>query len=71
MAESAYSEFLAAVIDANVSGSEVPRATRVIAVIESGIPQTQPSMEAHSPTIAVIAPINERAAIKAGHPPPH
>lgn len=37
-AESAYSLDYAAVILAKVSGSEVPRATRVIAVTESGIP---------------------------------
>lgn len=71
MAESAYCELLAAVIDANVSGSEVPRATKVMAVTESGIPTTQPSMEAHSPTIAVTAPMKVRAAQKAGHPPHH
>lgn len=70
-AESAYSEDLAAVILANVSGSEVPRATRVIAVTESGIPHTHPSIEAQSPTIAVTPPIKVSATMNAGHPPPH
>lgn len=70
IAESANSEDLQAVILANVSGKEVPKATNVIAVIEFGIPMTQPIYEATSPTIAVTPPMNERAIPKAGHPPP-
>jgi hypothetical protein len=42
MAESAESDYLAAVILAKVSGRDVPRATRVIAVISSLIPSTHP-----------------------------
>ena len=38
IAESAYWEDLAAAIDAKVSGRDVPRATRLIAVIESSMP---------------------------------
>ena len=69
-AESAVGNYLAAVILANVSGREVPRATKVIAVMESSIPQTQPRREATSPTTAVTAPMKERATRNAGHPPP-
>jgi len=57
IAESAYSEDLAAVILANVSGREVPRATRVMAVTDSSIPTTQPKSSAIYPTTAVTAPI--------------
>ena len=70
MAESAYVDYLQAVILANVSGNEVPKATKVIAVIEFGSPIAQPIYDATSPTIAVTPPINERATPKAGHPPP-
>ena len=41
--ESAYSDCWAAAILAKVSGSDVPRATIVMAVTESGIPSLQPS----------------------------
>ena len=70
IAESANSDYLQAVILANVSGKEVPKATNVIAVIEFGIPITQPIYVATSPTMAVTPPMNERATQKAGHPPP-
>ena len=46
-AESACSDYLHAVILAKVSGSEVPRATKVIAVVAFGIPSTQPTISAH------------------------
>lgn len=69
-AESAYFEFYAAAILANVSGREVPRATNVIAVTESRIPITHPSIDATSPTTAVTDPINANAVINAGHPLP-
>jgi len=65
-AESAESEVLQAVILANVSGKEVPRATRVMAVTESGKPQTHPSIEATAPTIAVTPPMKHKAMTKAG-----
>jgi hypothetical protein len=69
IAASASSEVLAAVILANVSGREVPNATRVIAVIDSFIPSTQPSSDANSPTIAVTKPIKAREAKKLALPP--
>lgn len=71
MAASANSDEVAAVILAKVSGSEVPTATRVIAVTASFKPSTHPRTLATSATIAVIAPIKIRATPKAGHPPPH
>lgn len=71
MAESANSEFLAAVILANVSGREVPTATRVIAVTAGLRPIVQPRTVATSATTAVMVPMKVRAIIKAGHPPPH
>lgn len=57
IAESALSEFLAAVILAKVSGSEVPSATKVIAVMELSIGMTQPSKVANYSTIAVQRPM--------------
>ena len=57
MAESAYSEDLAAVILAKVSGREVPRATIVMAVTDSSMPTTQPKSSASSPTTAVTRPM--------------
>ena len=58
IAESAYSDDLAAVILAKVSGKEVPKATIVIAVIESSIPSSHPRRVANYSTIKVQAPIN-------------
>ena len=68
-AESAYFDVFAAVTLANVSGSEVPKATRVIAVTDGCMPRTQPKMVATSPTIAVITPMKVRATKKVGTPP--
>jgi hypothetical protein len=68
IASSADSEFLAAVIDAKVSGKEVPRATKVIAVIDYLRPMTQPKTVAISPTIAVTTPIIARAIKKQPFP---
>jgi len=68
IAESADSEFLAADMEAKVSGREVPRATRVIAVIESSMFISQPSRVANYSTIAVQSPINRRATKKAAFP---
>mmetsp|Transcript_23021 Transcript_23021/g.40514 ORF Transcript_23021/g.40514 Transcript_23021/m.40514 type:complete len:128 (-) Transcript_23021:621-1004(-) len=67
---SAQSSCRAAVLEANVSGRLVPSATRVIAVISSGIPTQQPSNLAMSPTIAVTHPIIPSAQKKQGQPPP-
>lgn len=69
MAESANSEFKAAVLLANVSGREVPIATSVIAVTDSFKYMLQPRMVAASATIAVINPMNEIATKKAAQPP--
>lgn len=71
MAESAYSDCLAAVILANVSGREVPTATRVIAVTASSRPRVHPSTVATSATTAVMTPIKVSATPNAGHPLPH
>lgn len=68
IAESAVSEFLAAVILANVSGREVPRATRVIAVIESSMFNSHPSKVANYSTIAVQRPMKMRATKNAAFP---
>lgn len=57
IAASAVSALLAAVIEAKVSGKEVPRATNVIAVTESLIPHTHPNISAAYPTITVTPPI--------------
>jgi hypothetical protein len=70
IAESAYSEFLAAVILAKVSGSEVPIETMVIAVMDGSNPITHPRSPATEPTIAVMRPIKVSAIPNAG-PPPH
>lgn len=69
-AESAYSDPCAAVTEAKVSGTEVPRATSVIAVIAGGIERTQPKSSATSPTMAVMAPTKPSAIKNAGKPPP-
>ena len=55
--------------EANVSGSEVPSATKVMAVIASGMPSTQPKREATSPMIAVTTPMATRATTKHSQPP--
>lgn len=68
IASSAVSAFLAAVMDAKVSGKEVPRATKVIAVIEALRPTTHPKTVAISPTTAVTTPIMNKATTK--HPLP-
>ena len=68
IASSAVSEFLAAVIDAKVSGKEVPRATKVMAVIDYFRPITHPKTVAISPTTAVTIPIIARAIKKQPFP---
>ena len=70
IAESANSEFYAAVILANVSGKDVPTATSVMAVTASFRPTTHPSVDATSATMAVIPPMKIKAIMKAGMPPP-
>lgn len=56
-AASAYSDVWAAVLLAKVSGREVPRATKVIAVTDGLSPITHPKMVATSPTNIVTRPI--------------
>lgn len=69
IAESAYSEVFAAVIDAKVSGREVPKATNVIAVTDSLIPITQPRAVAISPIRKVTAPMYINDTTKHPYPP--
>jgi hypothetical protein len=52
-----------------VSGREVPRATRVIAVIESSMPRRQPNISAKLPTTAVTMPIYISAMTNDNLPP--
>lgn len=68
-AESAYFSAWAAAIDAKVSGRDVPRATKVIAVTAGSIPRTHPKRLANSPTTAVTIPMKPRAIQKQAHPP--
>ena len=70
-AASAYSDDLAAVTLAKVSGRDVPIATIVIAVICGLSPITHPITSATSPTTPVIIPMKLSAIMKAGFPPPH
>lgn len=69
IAESAYFSYRAAAIEANVSGREVPKATKVMAVIDGLIPRTHPKRFANSPTTAVTIPMNARDVKKHAHPP--
>lgn len=46
-ASSAYLSYLAAMLDAKVSGIEVPIATNVMAVIGGGMPNTHPISSAN------------------------
>jgi hypothetical protein len=67
-AASAYFSYLAAYILANVSGSDVPKATKVIAVIGGSTPRMHPNRVANFSTIAVTTPIMAREAKKHPHP---
>ena len=69
-AESALLLSLAAVIEAKVSGRDVPMATKVMAVTPGLRPMTQPIAPATSPTTIVRMPIKAIAARKHGRPPP-
>ena len=68
IAESAYSDSSAACLLAKVSGSDVPKATNVIAVAAGFIPNMHPNKLAYSPTTAVTSPININATTNANHP---
>lgn len=67
-ASSALSCCLAAVILANVSGKDVPRATTVMAATDSLIPMQHPNTVATSPTTNVTNPIYARDVTKHGPP---
>lgn len=66
---SAWRSFTAAALLAKVSGNDVPNATKVMAVIESGSPRVHPKMDAISPTTIVRRPMNINATTKASQPP--
>jgi len=68
-AASAYLSYLAAAIEAKVSGRDVPSATNVIAVMDGSIPRTHPKRLANSPTTAVTIPIKHKHPRKQAHPP--
>jgi hypothetical protein len=68
IAESALSLLSAAILEAIVSGRDVPKATKVIAVTACLSLIAQPSKLAISPTIAVQRPIIARAKKNAGQP---
>lgn len=69
MASSAVFEFFAAIIDANVSGNEVPNATKEMAVILSFNPTRQPNIAATSPTTAVKSAMKSNETKKVNQPP--
>jgi hypothetical protein len=69
IASSADLEFFAAIIDANVSGNDVPSATNEIAVILSFNPTRQPNIAATSPTIAVRIAMNKSETKNVNQPP--
>ena len=66
---SAYFSLTAAVLLAKVSGSEVPRATNVMAVTSGLSPTRHPKMPARSPTMMTMTPIMARDTKKQAHPP--
>mmetsp|Transcript_57565 Transcript_57565/g.175359 ORF Transcript_57565/g.175359 Transcript_57565/m.175359 type:complete len:342 (-) Transcript_57565:678-1703(-) len=66
---SAHSSWQAAVLEANKSGMEVPRATKVMAVIESSMPTTHPKSSAKSITQHVSPPMTAKDIMKHGQPP--
>ena len=59
IASSAYFSLIAAVLLAKISGREVPRATKVMAVTSSFNPIRQPKIAARSPTITIRIPIKK------------
>ena len=63
-AASAVSSITAAVLEAKVSGSDVPMATKVMAVMASGRPRQHPKMAATSPMMAVTNPMKTRERMK-------
>ena len=66
---SAVGSWVAANIEAKVSGSDVPRATKVMAVTDGLIKRTHPNKSANSPMIKVVKPIKANEITKDGKPP--
>ena len=60
---------MAASLDAKVSGIDVPKATRVMAVTDFFNPTTHPNIPARSPTMAVYIPMKIKLTTKLAHPP--
>lgn len=69
IALSAYFSCLAATIEANRSGRDVPNATNVMAVTASFKFTKHPKMLAKSPIIAVRTPMSTKDAKNVSHPP--
>ena len=69
MALSAYFSLTAAVLLAKVSGSEVPRATKVMATTSSLRPTRQPKVPARSLTRMTMIPIMAKETAKQSQPP--
>mmetsp|Transcript_59978 Transcript_59978/g.168083 ORF Transcript_59978/g.168083 Transcript_59978/m.168083 type:complete len:202 (+) Transcript_59978:641-1246(+) len=69
IALSAFSSSCAAILDANVSGKLVPRATSVMAVVAGDMPRQQPKSSAMSPMMTVTKPIINNATEKQSQPP--
>ena len=69
MAASAYLLCSAAVLLANVSGSDVPNATNDMAVTDCLRPITHPNNDASSATTAVMQPMNMSATTNDSQPP--
>mmetsp|Transcript_103499 Transcript_103499/g.331841 ORF Transcript_103499/g.331841 Transcript_103499/m.331841 type:complete len:233 (+) Transcript_103499:1510-2208(+) len=69
MDASASSSRQAAQREAKRSGMEVPRATKVMAVMESSIPVTQPKSSAKSITQVVTPPMSTKDMMKHNQPP--
>mmetsp|Transcript_4515 Transcript_4515/g.12091 ORF Transcript_4515/g.12091 Transcript_4515/m.12091 type:complete len:207 (-) Transcript_4515:35-655(-) len=71
MDASAHSSARAAETEANRSGIDVPRATKVMAVIESSMPVTHPKSSAKSMTMQVTPPMQSSEVVKHAQPPSH
>mmetsp|Transcript_54148 Transcript_54148/g.156397 ORF Transcript_54148/g.156397 Transcript_54148/m.156397 type:complete len:228 (-) Transcript_54148:914-1597(-) len=69
MEASAHSSLAAAHLEANKSGIDVPKATKVTAVTMSGIPSTQPNNSAKSEMQVVRTAMPRRDAKKQAQPP--
>ena len=68
IAASAVLSYTAAILEAKVSGTEVPRATKVRPVTASFSPMQHPNIKAKSATTAVSSPMNIKETTKATLP---